>query len=371
MKEFLIEPKICLFEKCKDFIEVFHPNEKDLIITTEFLYKSYFEKFNLSSNIIYQDKYGTGEPTDEMIEKIYKDIEALNFQRIIAIGGGTIIDIAKIFVLKNILPLSDLFEKKILSVKDKKLIIIPTTCGTGSEVNNISIVNLLSKNTKMGLATSELFAEHAVLITELVLNLPHYVFSTSTIDALVHAVESALSPKATDYSKLFSYEAIRKILISLKKIKEEGLENRAKYLHDILIASNMAGIAFSNAGCGAVHAMSYPLGSKFHVAHGESNYALFTGVLKYYNLKNPNGHILSLNQKITEILDCSLENVYDSLENLLNYFLQKKKLSEYGMTEKDIEDFSNIVIEKQQRLMANNYIFLEKDDVYKIYKTLY
>lgn len=221
MKEFLIEPKICLFEKCKDFIEVFHPNEKDLIITTEFLYKSYFEKFNLSSNIIYQDKYGTGEPTDEMIEKIYKDIEALNFQRIIAIGGGTIIDIAKIFVLKNILPLSDLFEKKILSVKDKKLIIIPTTCGTGSEVTNISIVNLLSKNTKMGLATSELFAEHAVLITELVLNLPHYVFSTSTIDALVHAVESALSPKATDYSKLFSYEAIRKILISLKKIKKK------------------------------------------------------------------------------------------------------------------------------------------------------
>ena len=65
MKEFLIEPKICLFEKCKDFIEVFHPNEKDLIITTEFLYKSYFEKFNLSSNIIYQDKYGTGEPTDD------------------------------------------------------------------------------------------------------------------------------------------------------------------------------------------------------------------------------------------------------------------------------------------------------------------
>ncbi len=371
MKEFSLAPKIYMLETCDEFIENFSLGEKDLIITTEFLYDLYLKKFNLSSKVIFQEKYGLGEPTDEMIEKIYKEIKNFSYDRVVAIGGGTVIDIAKLFVLKNIFPLADLFNKKLPIVKDKKLIIIPTTCGTGSEVTNISIVNLLSLESKKGLAVEELFAEEAVLIFDLVKTLPLYIFATSSIDALIHAVESALSPKATEYSELFSYEAIRKIIKAYINIREEGLESRSKYIKDILIASNMAGIAFGNAGCAAVHAMSYPLGGKYHVPHGESNYAIFLGVMKYYNKNNPNGKIFKLDRELANILNCDLEKVYEKLEDLLNIFIPRKKLSEYGMKEEEIEEFTNIVINEQQRLMANNYIFLDKEAVYKIYKSLY
>ena len=371
MQEFLIASKICILDKYKYFVESFNLSDEDLIITTEFLYEKYLKNFSNNARVVFQDKYGLGEPTDEMIENIYKEVKDYSYKRVIAVGGGTVIDIAKLFVLKDILPLVDLFDRKIPAIKDKELIIIPTTCGTGSEVTNISIVNLLSMGTKKGLAIPELFAEYAILIPELVEELPLSVFATSSIDALVHAVESALSPKATVYSEMFSYEAIRKILFSYKCIKEEGIQNRKKYVKDILIASNMAGIAFGNAGCAAVHAMSYPLSGKYHVPHGESNYALFTGVLKYYNERKPEGKIMLLNQEISKILGCKPKEVYDSLEILLDLFIKRKSLSEYGVKPEELEEFTEIVMNQQQRLMANNYITLEKEDVYKIYKSLY
>lgn len=371
MQDFLIAPKICIVENYREFVDKFLLNEEDLIVTTEFLYEKYLKNLSKNAKVVFQDKFGLGEPTDEMIEKIYDEIKGCSFRRVVAIGGGTVIDISKICVLKNIVPLAALFDKEVPILKEKELIIIPTTCGTGSEVTNISIVNLLKKGIKKGLAVPELFPEYAVLIPELVEELPLSIFATSSIDALVHAVESALSPKATVYSEMFSYEAIRIIVSSYKKIKQEGLDSRKKYIKDLLIASNMAGIAFGNAGCAAVHAMSYPLGGKYHVPHGESNYAIFTGVLKYYNLKNASGKILKLNRELANLLKCEINEVYDVLEELLNTFLKKKRLSEYGVKEEELKEFTELVINQQQRLMVNNYVPLDERDVYEIYKTLY
>ena len=116
-----------------------------------------------------------------------------------------------------------------------------------------------------------MYAESAVLIPELLEGLPFGVFATSSIDALVHAVESSLSPKATAYTKLFGYKAIEMIIKGYQKVVKEGKEVLPGLMSDFLIASNYAGIAFGTAGCAAVHATSYPLGGKYHVAHGESN----------------------------------------------------------------------------------------------------
>ena len=90
-------------------------------------------------------------------------------------------------------------------------------------------------------------------------------------------------------------------------------------MNDFLKASNYAGIAFGNAGCAAVHAMAYPLGANYHVPHGESNYALFTGVMKNYMEIRSDGEIASLNRFIADILECDVNEVYDELEKLLNH----------------------------------------------------
>jgi len=370
MRQLLIKPEIYQYDTCKAFCDAFEIGEGDLIITNEYIYRPLFDALNLKADVLYQEKYGMGEPSDEMAEAMYADIKG-SYKRIIAIGGGTIIDISKLFALKNVSPVLDLFDRKTQPVKDKQLILVPTTCGTGSEVTNISILELKSRHTKQGLAVDELFADSAVLIPELLKGLPFRFFATSSIDALIHALESSLSPKATPYSELFGYKAIEMILKGYMKIAREGEEARMPLLKDFLIASNYAGVAFGNAGCAAVHAMSYPLGGMYHVPHGEANYCLLIGVFKKYMDIDPSGRIKKLNRFIADILDCGEDVVYEEMEMLLNQIIQRKPLHEYGVTEANLKEFTDSVMTKQGRLMANNYVTLDEAAVYGIYKSLY
>ncbi|MCC8109587.1 MAG: iron-containing alcohol dehydrogenase, partial [Planctomycetes bacterium] len=256
-------------------------------------------------------------------------------------------------------------------IKDKELVLVPTTCGTGSEVTNISILELKSRHTKLGLAVDELYADSAVMIPELLTGLPFKFFATSSVDALIHAFESSLSPKATPYTKLFGYKAIELILKGYLEIAKKGEDARIPLLGDFLIASNYAGIAFGNAGCAAVHAMSYPLGGTYHVPHGEANYAIFTEVFKTYQKMNPNGAIKDFDAFVANIIGCKPDNVYDELEKLLNKVIQRKPLHEYGVTKEDIDTFTDNVMTKQGRLMANNYVELDAAKVKEIYNALY
>lgn len=374
MQQLMIRPTIHKFDTAKEFAEEFAIGEGDLILTNAYIYEPYFGSMNLGCNVIYQEKYGAGEPSDEMAEAIYADIYAGGKaapKRIIAIGGGTIIDLAKLYALKQTTPILDLYDGKIPVEKDKELILVPTTCGTGSEVTNISILALNSRGTKKGLANDAMYADAAVLVPELLEGLPDYVFATSSIDALIHAIESSLSPKGNVYTRMFGYKAIEMILNGYKVIRDEGMEARKPLLSDFMIASNYAGIAFGNAGCAAVHALSYPLGATYHVAHGESNYAMFTGVMKNYMELKTDGEIAKLNRFLADILECPVRYVYEELEKLLNVLIPKKALHEYGVTEAQLAEFADSVMENQGRLMANNFVELDRDRVYKIYKELW
>lgn len=370
MQELMIKPTIMSYTTCREFADDFHIGKGDLIITNQYIYDPNFRDLHLACEILFQEKYGTGEPSDEMAEAIYQDMPK-NVKRIIAIGGGTVIDLSKIFALKNVSPVLDLYDGKITPIKDKELVIVPTTCGTGSEVTNVAVLALVSRHTKKGLAVEQLYGDQAVLIPELLKTLPFNVFATSSIDALVHAVESALSPKANETTRMFSYKAIEKILNGFIRIREQGREARIPLMKNFLFASNYAGVAFGNAGCAAVHAMSYPLGAKYHVAHGESNYAMFTGVMNRYMSIKSDGEIAVMNQFFSKILGCKGENVYGELERLLNVILPKKALHEYGVTETDLKEFADSVMANQGRLMANNFVVLSEDDVIEIYKNLF
>lgn len=376
MLSFKCKPEIHNFEKFAEFAEEFNVGEGDVVLTLSFLYEPIFKPLNLKCNYIFQDKYGLGEPTDEMVKSIFKEAQDFNYKRVIAVGGGTVIDIAKLMTHSDIsenIELYDLFTKKIPFNKNKKLIIIPTTCGTGSEVTNISIVGFIEKNTKFGLASEQLYADDAVLITEFLKTLPFNPFMTSSIDALIHSIESYLAPKSNAYTELYSLKAMKIILEGYLKITEKGRDYRNEIMNDFAVASNYAGIAFSNTGVGAVHAISYPLSGKYHVAHGEANYEFLTEVLRTYYKMNSKGKIKELNTYISTILNVKddSEVIYDRIDKILGNFLHKKKLIEYGMKKSEIEDFSELVIETQQRLLKNNYVPFDKKIISSVYENLF
>lgn len=372
MQALRIVPKIHLFDTFKEFAEEFKIGKNDLILTVGFLYDPFIKPLGIETNVIFQEKYGMTEPSDEMIDQIAAEMKQYNFNRIIAFGGGTIIDIAKIFALKMPEKSIDLFEGAVPPVKEKELVLVPTTCGTGSEVTNIAIAELKSKHVKKGLAVDAMFADHAVLIPETIKGLPYKFFATSSVDALIHAIESFVAPKSNPYTELYALKAIEMIVDGYKQIAEKGEDARFDLLKQFAIASNYAGIAFGNTGVGAVHALSYSIGGAFHVPHGEANYAFFTEVFKMYNAKKPEGKIKEANKVIAGVLGVDPESdVYGALEDLLNKILAKKRLSEYGTTKEQIDIFTDSTIENQQRLLANNYVPLSREDIRQIFVNLF
>ncbi|QNB46617.1 iron-containing alcohol dehydrogenase [Thermanaerosceptrum fracticalcis] len=306
-----------------------------------------------------------------MINAIVSELNGKDYQRVIAVGGGTVIDVAKILILQGVEDVLEILYGRSPVVKDKKLVVIPTTCGTGSEVTNISIMEDTQARVKKGIVNPVLFPDQAVLIPSLLKGLPYRFFAFSSIDALIHAVESYLAPKSNPFTELFSVKAIQDILGVYKKISEEGQEAAYKNIGGVLLASTYAGIAFANTGVAAVHALSYPLGGGYHVSHGEANYAFFSAVMQVYNQYNPSGKIANFNQLIKEIMGLKEgEDALAALDNLLSVVIRRKQLREYGMKEEEIEMFTTAAM-AQERLMKNNYVPLTWSDVYNIYKSLY
>lgn len=155
MHSFRLVPEIRQYDTTKEFCADLHIGMGDLLLISESLYDKFFKLHDKGAIPVFYRKYGSGEPTDLMVEGIYRDLQGLSYQRVIAVGGGTILDVAKLFALKNISPVVDLYDRKLEIQKEKELILVPTTCGTGSEVTNISILELTAKKFVTSKATKE------------------------------------------------------------------------------------------------------------------------------------------------------------------------------------------------------------------------
>jgi len=373
MKQLWLKTQIHKFDTVKEFVAQFELGEGDLLFTQEFLYDGFVKPLNLNvKNVLFLEKYGLGEPSKEMVEAILADLKGINYKRVIAIGGGSVMDVSKILALKTPNNIVELYDKVELPVKERELIIVPTTCGTGSEVTDIAVLKFVEKHSKVGLVTNEYLADYAVLIPELVRDLPYQPFIYSSVDALIHAVESFVAQRATIYSEVFAVKAINIIISAYKELLEKGQEYRKEIIEDFVVGSNFAGIAFYNSGVGGVHALSFPLGGQYNVPHGESNYQCFIEVFRTYLRKAPSGKILELNAILADALGVDRNvDVYDELAKLLSGLIAKKQLREYGMKEEEIYSFTDSVIANQQRLLINTHVELSKEDIIDIYKKLY
>lgn len=375
MREILIKPELHKFNTFEGFAREFNLGKGDLVLTNEFIYTPFMKDSELECSYVFQEKFGAGEPSEEMITDIWNFISESSYKRVVAIGGGAIMDLGKLLSLKRTGSVHDLYFKKVEVVKAKPLIALPATCGTGSEVTNISVAIVkdeAGKTTKLGLVSDLLIPDVVCLVPPLLRTLPFKPFAASAIDALIHAVESYLSPsRATLTSELFGVRAMELILEGFKRIGENGSDARRGYLDEFITASCYAGIAFLQAGCATVHAMSFPLGGTYHVPHGESNYALFGKVLEKYDAIKPDGKIADFKKLIARILGCTPEDAFDTLAALEEKILPLKPLHEYGFTKADVELFADSVLTNQQRLVVNSYVPLTRDLIVEIYTECY
>lgn len=368
MKQFVCKPFIHMFPDCGVFLSAFNVCEDDIVLSNACIFNPAFGHLDCRAQTLFLEDYGSGEPSDTMVDALLAAAAARAFRRVIAIGGGSVMDVAKLLAIAPAGSTTDsLFAAKNLR-QEKELVILPTTCGTGSEVTNIAIVNRTRLGTKMGIVDDSLYARHAVLAPELLEKLPYSVFASSSLDALVHAVESFLSPAASPFTQMFAKEAIHLILGGYSKILPD--KGRLKeHLGDFLLASTYAGLSFGTAGCATVHALSYPLGAVFHIPHGESNYAVFSGVLRHYEKRGAKG-FSTLPGILAPELSCAPREALDALDGMLQAVYPRKRLSAYGMTAAQAKEFAETVLRTQQRLLANSPEKITAADAYAIYADL-
>ena len=372
MKLFQEKTEVCQYENGEVFAKDFQIGKGDFILAGKSVFEAHFQGItNTGATVHFKSEYGSGEPTDQMVDALLADFRAAGCSRVIAIGGGAVIDMAKILVLDGEAKASEYYQKQVPIKKVRTLVAVPTTCGAGSEVSNVSIAELTELKTKLGLACEEMYPDQAVLIPELLGELPWHFFVTSAIDALIHAIESYVSPRSTRYTRMFAKEAMEILLKGFCKLAKNGPDSRKELFEDFLVASDMAGISFANAGTGAVHAMSYPLSGVYHVTHGEANYQFLTAVFQAYQEADPEGGILELNEFLSGILSCEADQVYGEIEKLLGGLIQRKPLREYGMKEEEIRSFARSVEQSQQRLLNQSYVKFGADEMEKIYRRLY
>lgn len=374
MKEFKMHTNLVFVDTFQEFIEKEQFGAEDFILTNEFLYDKYIKPRNLLCGVAFLEKYAVGEPTTVMVDQIRADLPS-NLKRIVAIGGGAVMDTAKMLSLHTSSnKTEDLFDLSPDAEKPTLLFdvyAVPTTCGTGSEVTNACAVELVSLHTKRGLNNDLMFVKKAVLIPELIYGLPYKFFATSSIDALIHAVESYLSPKASPISELFSEKAIRMIIDGYLYVVKNGRERWIDKAKEFQIASTYAGLAFCSAGCAAVHALSYPLGGGYHIPHGEANQLVFAATFRKYKEKQPVGKINQLEDMLGELLDVSAEEALNKAFALFDEVQPRKPLKEFGISDSEFRGFAEGVMAGQTRLLNNNYAVLTVEDMIEIYKSIY
>lgn len=370
MQLFECRPVICRYASPEAFLEAAGLRPGDLVLTSRCLR----ERLGAmkGARVLYQEDYGEGEPTDAMLLGLLAAAGGA-CERVIGIGGGTVLDLAKLLSLsleerETPASLHALFTGSRPVRQRCGTVLAPTTCGTGSEVTKVSVLLFRELNMKLGLSHPALYAREAALIPSLLETLPYRPFAFSAIDALIHACESYLSPKASGFTRALSEGAIRAVLGAFRALDEGGRPDGAMYAA-LLEASTMAGVAFGNAGCGAVHAMSYPIGGQYHLPHGEANYVVFLPVLRFYARQAERRPLEQLTDILAGCLACGQDAALDALEALLGRLIPRPGLRALGADEEDMRRFAAQVHLQQQRLLSCAMVPMTREDVNAVYHT--
>ena len=299
MQWFKVPEKIYFEAGSIQYLEKMPDIERAFIVTDESMIKlGYVDKIlyhlRKRQHYVHSEIFSEVE-SDPSFDTIKKGVEVMqNFKPdvIIALGGGSPIDAAKGMWLFYEHPDADPegLKLKFMDIRKRtykfpklgtkcKMVAIPTTSGTGSEVTSFAVITDKKLNKKYPLADYELTPDVAIVDPDLVMSLPKTITADTGMDVLTHAIEAYVSNMASDYTDGLAEKAVELVLKYLEKAYDNGSDKEAREkMHN---ASTIAGMAFTNAFLGINHSLAHKLGAEFHMAHGRINAILLPYVIKY------------------------------------------------------------------------------------------
>jgi alcohol dehydrogenase class IV len=334
------------------------------------------------------------EPSVKSIEQGIHWCQDKEFDAFISVGGGSSIDSTKVLnlILSNGGEIIDYVAPptglgKTPTVPLKPHIAVPTTAGTGSETSPASVIMLQEKMLKVGISNPKCKPDLALVDPILHTSMSPKVTTDSGMDALSHAIEAYITrrynmkpkPKTPQERPVYGGGTLLTDLFAEKAIELVG-----KYLHQAVcngydleartqmaLAASLAGIAFTNAGLTAVHAMAFPIGGQFHTAHGETIAVILPAVMDFFSRSIP--------EKFATIAQLMGENIeglpiHDAANKSITTIIKLMKsidtpngLSAFGITVKDLPQMAEDTL-KIRRLLAGNPQQLTKDNLLKVFR---
>mgnify|MGYP000867131814 CR=1 FL=1 len=312
------------------------------------------------------------EPTCDQAQQVIDDFRREEADLIVAVGGGSVMDIAKLASISadGRYTVRDQLENPTCGKKTVQTIMIPTTAGTGSEATPNSIVAVPEKQLKVGIVNAEMIADAVILDGEMIRNLPRKIAASTGIDALCHAIECYTSAKANAFSDLFALQALRLIFANLETACDtpDALDAKEKMMQ----AAFYGGVAICCSGTTAVHALSYPLGGRYHIPHGVSNAIMLMPVMKF---NKP-----ACVERFAEVYDAvggtnattaeeKADWVINRMGEMVRHLDIPTDLKPYGVTEADLPDLVKAGMEVQ-RLLVNNLRPVTAADAEALYRQI-
>ncbi|SES63971.1 bifunctional acetaldehyde-CoA/alcohol dehydrogenase [[Clostridium] polysaccharolyticum] len=354
--------------------------KKVFIVTDSFLYKNGYTKVVTDQldemGIQHTTFYEVApDPTLKCAKEGTKAMRAFEPDAIIAIGGGSAMDAAKIMWVMYEHPEADFLDMAMRFMDIRKriykfpkmgqkayFIAVPTSSGTGSEVTPFAVITDEKTGVKYPLADYELLPKMAVIDADMMMNQPKGLTSASGIDALTHALEAYASIMATDYTDGLALKAMKNIFAYLPSAYENGANDPAAR-EKMADASTMAGMAFANAFLGVCHSMAHKLGAFHHLPHGIANALLITDVMRFNAASVPAKmgtfsqyqypHCKDRYVECADFLgiqgkdaDEKFENLIAAIEALKEKVGIKKTIAEYGVEEKDFLETLDEMVEQ-------------------------
>ena len=313
------------------------------------------------------------EPSCDEAQAVVDQFKKIDADFIIAIGGGSVMDIAKLAsVLKtDAYTVRDLLDNPKLAQKCVQTLMIPTTAGTGSEATPNSIVLVPEKALKVGIVNEAMIADYVILDAMMIKKLPRKIAAATGVDALAHAIECYTSNKANPFSDTFALEALHLIFNHLEKSCDDQEAMASK--NAMMLASFYGGVAITASGTTAVHALSYPLGGKYHIPHGVSNAMLLVPVMKFnepmcrarfaaiYDRLHEDGTNKTVEEKSAWIIN--------RLDHMVKHLEIPTKLAAYHVPKEDVELLVTAGM-AVTRLLDNNIRKVTADDARALYLQL-
>ena len=310
------------------------------------------------------------EPTYAEAQKLVNQCKAWGADFIMAVGGGSVMDTAKLasILMTDEYGIKELLDTPTRAKKCIKSLMIPTTAGTGSEATPNAIVAVPEKQLKVGIVNPEMIADYVILDAVMIKKLPRKIAAVTGVDALAHAIECWTSNKANPFSDIFALQALDMILNNIERACDDAEAMDAK--NQMQIASFYAGVAITASGTTAVHALSYPLGGKYHIAHGVSNAILLAPVMRF-NEPACRERLAAAYDRCLQGGETTLEGksaaVITRLEQIVRHLDIPTSLTESGVPKEDLEALVASGMEVT-RLLVNNMREITPDDARYLYQ---